>query len=408
MYTKGYEIKDKQFWIVVMSLGLASMFTFAAFYSFQPLLPVLTKSYDISVSYSSMSMSVTTVSLIIGLIVLGFLSDRNGRVLFIKLSIFLSILPFVIIPFMDSYFIIVVLRFIQGFTLAGVPAAALAYIGEEIDAKSSSLATALYISTNALGGMIGRIVAGFVAERYNWQLSLSLIVIFGIIVLIIVLITLPKSKNFISRNRSFKEDLIGFSYHLRNPALLLMFGLGIVLQVTFTGTWTYLPFHLSSPPFSLSLETISYIYFAYAFGILGAPIASWLSNRFTLEKIRVVAILILIIGVACTLHASLLVVLIGLCILCFGFFTAHSLTAASVSRTATHLKGSASSLYLVAYYIGVASGSTLIGPLWDLWKWQGIIYFTLALPIIYLVFLQFSLKLIQNKHANLAYRNTSE
>ncbi|SOC12577.1 YNFM family putative membrane transporter [Ureibacillus xyleni] len=397
MFTKGYEIKDKQFWRVVVSLGLASMFTFAAFYSFQPLLPVLTEEYSITVSYSSMSMSVTTVSLIIGLIVLGFLSDRNGRVLFIKLSIFLSILPFLIIPFIDSYLLIVVLRFIQGFTLAGVPAAALAYIGEEIDSKYSSLATALYISTNALGGMIGRIVAGFVAERYNWQLSLSFIVIFGAIVLIIVLLALPKSKNFNSKNRSFKEDLIGFSYHLRNPSLLLMFGLGIVLQITFTGTWTYLPFHLTSPPFSLSLEAVSLIYFAYGFGILGAPIASWLSNRFALEKIRVVAICILIIGVACTLHSSLVVVLIGLCILCFGFFTAHSLTAASVSRTATHLKGSASSLYLVAYYIGVASGSTLIGPLWDMWKWNGIIYFTVSLPLIYLIFLQFTLNLLDKK-----------
>lgn len=397
MYTKGYEIKDRQFWIIVMSLGLASMFTFAAFYTFQPLLPVLTEEYSISVSYSSMSMSVTTVSLIAGLIVLGFLSDRNGRVLFIKLSIFLSILPFLIIPLVDSYFLIVALRFVQGFTLAGVPAAALAYIGEEIEPKSSSFATALYISTNALGGMIGRIVAGFVADRYNWQLSLNFIVIFGVFVLLIVLFTLPKSKNFVSRNRSFKEDLIGFSYHLRNPALLIMFGLGIVLQITFTGTWTYLPFHLTSPPFSLSLETISYIYFAYGFGILGAPIASWLSNRFALEKIRVVAILILITGVACTLHSSLIIVLFGLCILCFGFFTAHSLTASYVSKTATHLKGSASSLYLVAYYIGVASGSTLIGPLWDLWQWNGVIYFTLTLPIVYLVFLQISMNFINAK-----------
>ena len=65
------------------------------------------------------------------------------------------------IPFTDSFFVIIILRFIQGFTLAGVPAAALAYIGEEIDAQYSALATSLYISCNALGGMIGRIVAAY-------------------------------------------------------------------------------------------------------------------------------------------------------------------------------------------------------------------------------------------------------
>ncbi len=397
MFTKGYKIKEKQYWIVVMSLGLASLFTFAAFYTFQPLLPILTEEYSISVSYSSMSMSVTTVSLIVGLIVLGFFSDRNGRVLFIKLSIFLSIIPFIIIPFIDSYFVIILLRFVQGFTLAGVPAAALAYIGEEIDSKSSHLATALYISTNALGGMIGRILAGFISERYHWQQSLFIIVILGFLIFLFVLFALPKSKNFIPSSKNFKEDLIGFSHHLKNPTLLLMFGLGIVLQVTFTGTWTYLPFYLTEPPFSLSLETISLIYFAYGFGIIGAPIASWLSNRFTLEKIRAVAIIILTFGVALTLHSSLIIVIIGLCILCFGFFTAHSLTAASVNKTATHLKGSASSLYLVSYYIGVASGSTLIGPLWENLKWNGIVYFMVILPIVYLIFLHVSLSQMKKK-----------
>lgn len=395
--TKGYSIQDRQFWIVVMSLGLASMFTFSTFYTFQPLLPVLTEEYSISVSYSSMSMSMTTVSLIAGLIVLGFLSDRNGRVLFIKLSIFLSILPFLIIPFIDSYFVIVLLRFVQGFTLAGVPASALAYIGEEIDLKSSHIATALYISSNPLGGMIGRILAGFISERYHWQLSLFIIVVFGIFVFLFVLFALPKSRNFVPSAKSFKEDFIGFSYHLKNPALLLMFGLGIVLQVTFTGTWTYLPFHLTATPFSLSLETISLIYFAYGFGILGAPIASWLSGRFTLEKVRTSSIVILTFGVLCTLHSSLIVVLMGLCILCFGFFTAHSLTAAYVSKTATHLKGSASSLYLVSYYIGVASGSTLVGPLWESWGWNGIVYFMVILPIVYLIFFHVSLKKVEQK-----------
>lgn len=397
MTAKGYSIKEKQFWLVVANLGLASLFTFAAFFTFQPLLPLFMEEYSISVSYSSLLMSATTFALIAGLIVIGFLADRNGRVLFIKLSIFLSLLPFLIIPFMDSFGSIVLLRSIQGFTLAGVPAAALAYIGEEIAPESSQLATALYISTNALGGMIGRMVAGIMAEQFSWQMALFIVVGFGLIILIFVLFTLPASRNFVPSTKSFKEDVIGFGFHLKNPAILLMCGLAVVLQIAFTGTWTYLPFHLTSSPFSLSLETISLIYFAYSFGILGAPVASWLSNRFTLEKVRSTAILFLVLGVACTAHHSLVVVVMGLCMLCFGFFTAHSLTASFVSKTAVHLKGSASSLYLVAYYVGVASGSTLIGPLWDSFKWNGIIIVNSTLPILYLIFLLIALKFLAKK-----------
>jgi len=372
------------------------MFIFAAFYSFQPLLPVLTDEFGISVSSASITMSLPTIFLIVGLIVFGFLSDRNGRVLFIKLSILFSIIPMIFIPFTDSFIVLAILRAIQGFTLAGVPAAALAYIGEEIDIKSSGIATALYISSNPLGGMIGRVVAGYFSE-INWQFAFYVLTGFGLFVFLFVFFALPKSQNFKPGDRTFKQDIKGFSYHLTNPSLLLMFGLGVILQIAYTGVWTYLPFHLTSPQFGLSLDQISLIYFVYGFGILGAPIASWLSNRFTLDAVRTVAILVLIFGVALTLTPSLIVVLIGMCILCFGFFTAHSLTATSVSRTAQHLKGSASSLYLVSYYIGVASGSSLIGPVWEMWNWNGIITAATIFPLTYLLFFLYRMRKLSMK-----------
>lgn len=392
MKTQGYKISDRQFWVIVLSLGLASMFIFAAMYSFQPLIPLFTSEFDISISYASLSMSLTTLSLIAGLIVFGFFSDRNGRVFFVKLSIFLSLLPFLMIPFTDSFFVIILLRFIQGFTLAGVPAAALAYIGEEIDAQHSALATSLYISCNALGGMIGRIVAAYASEQYSWQLVFIILSGFGALVLAIVLFALPKSRNFVRSERLLREDFRSFLYHLQNPKLLVLFGLGIVLQMSFTGVWTYIPFYLIDPPFSLSLDTISSLYFAYGLGIIGAPIASWLSQRLGLIKVRTIAISIMVLGIVGTLSSSLWLIVIGLCILCFGFFTSHSLTAASVSRAATHQKGSASSLYLVSYYIGVACGSTLLSPLWTYGNWTILVGFTVCLPLLYLLFLTMQLK----------------
>src|SRR5699024_7783244 len=80
-------------------------------------------------------------------------------------------------------------------------------------------------------------------------------------------------------------------------------------------------------------------------------------------------VFILTIGIVFTISSSLLFIVIGLCVLCLGFFTAHSLTAASVSEYATHHKGSATSLYLVSYYIGVTLGSCALGPLWGSAGW---------------------------------------
>lgn len=369
-----------------MCLALASFFIFACIYSVQPLLPVFVDEFGISVSESSLALSSTIIGLIIGLIVLGFLSDRMGRTGIIKFSLVGSILIFLLIPMVESFYLFVGLRFVQGFALAGLPAASLAYLNEEMDRKSVGFATALYISSNALGGMVGRVLTGYITDIFTWETAFYFLAVIGLIILAAVYVMLPKSQFFQPSNLTFRRDIEGFLFHLKNPALLLVFGLGICLQFSFTGIWTYLPFHLQGEPYLLSLQAISYMFFAYGLGVVGSPFAGWLAGKFGLRRIRISGILVLSVGILLTLSPSLLFIIIGLCVSCLGFFTAHSLTATWVSEQATHHKGSASSLYLVSYYIGVALGSSAFGPVWDIAGWMGLVLLAGALPVIYLLF----------------------
>ena len=385
---RPYTIKDREFWKISVVLALGSFFIFACLYAVQPLLPVFVNVFHVSVSESSLSLSLTIVGLIIGLNVLGLLSDRYGRTFFIKGALVGSFLLFLMIPLTGSFLLLLVLRFIQGFVLAGLPAASLAYLSEEIDKRSLSIAIPLYISSNAFGGMMGRVFTGYFTDLYSWEQSFYLLGIVGAVITLIVFLKLPKSRYFMPSNVTFTRDIEGFLFHLKNPSLLLVFGLGIVLQFSFTGVWTYLPFYLQEPPFSLSLRFISYLFFAYGFGIAGSLLAGWLARFLGLKRMRIVGVFILSLGVLLTLSMSLPVIIIGLCVTCFGFFTAHSLTATSVSHEATHYKGSASSLYLVAYYIGVAGGSSVLGPIWDQFGWIGLVLLTGLLPIIYISFVR--------------------
>ncbi|WP_449355467.1 MFS transporter [Virgibacillus natechei] len=388
MGQKKYTIRDAHFWKISVSLALASFFIFACMYAVQPLLPVFVDEFGVSVSESSLALSMTIIGLIIGLIVLGFYSDRMGRTMFIKLSLIGSVIPFLIIPMVDTFYILVALRFVQGFALAGLPAASIAYLNEEIDTRSVGVATGLYISSNALGGMVGRVLTGYITDHFSWQVAFFILAVIGLIVLACVYLMLPKSRFFQSSYLPFLRDIEGFLFHFKNPALLLVFGLGIVLQFSFTGMWTYLPFHLQAEPFSLSLQAISYTFFAYGLGVIGSPLAGWFAGKFGLRKIRVIGVIILTIGIFLTLSSSLFVIIIGLCVSCLGFFTAHSLTATNVGEQATHHKGSAASLYLVAYYIGVALGSSALGPLWDAAGWSGLVILTAILPVTYVFFIR--------------------
>ncbi|GGB60120.1 MFS transporter [Virgibacillus dakarensis] len=386
MPQRTYTIKDSYFWKITVSLALASFFVFASMYAVQPLLPVFVDAFGVSVSTSSLSLSLTIIGLIVGLIVLGFLSDRSGRTIFIKFSLIGSVIPFFLIPLTHSFILLLFLRLLQGFALAGLPAASLAYLNEEIDKRSVGVATALYISSNALGGMVGRVLTGFITDHYSWETAFYFLAVAGLVILLAVFMLLPKSRFFEPSNLSFSRDIEAFLFHLKNPSLLLVFGLGIVLQFSFTGIWTYLPFHLQGEPFSLSLQAVSNMFFAYGLGVVGSPLAGWLAGNLGLRRIRIFGILTLAVGLFLTLSNSVVVIVIGLCVACLGFFTAHSLTAASVTEQATHHKGSASSLYLVAYYIGVALGSSALGPVWLHTGWKGLVLLTGILPVVYLIF----------------------
>ena len=384
MELQKHTSKDKDFWKIMLSLLLASLFIFANLYAVQPLLPLFVSEFRVSISTSSLALSSTIVGLIAGLIVLGFFSDRNGRRTYIIYSLLGSALPFFLLPFTESFTWFIVLRLIQGFALAGVPAAALAYISEEIDRKDIAYATALYISSNALGGMIGRVLAGYLSDHFSWQTAFFVFGATGLLLFIAVLLLLPQSLYFRPSDLSFSKDIAGFLFHLKNPSLLVVFGLGAVLQISFTGIWTYLPFHLEAPPYSMTLQTISYFFFAYGIGVAGSPLAGRTAERFGLRAVRRAGVVILSFGILMTLSSQVWLIAVGLCVTCLGFFTAHSLTAASVGQQAAHHKGSASSLYLVAYYIGVAAGSSLLSPLWTAGGWNALVLFTALLPMLYL------------------------
>ncbi|MFD2761190.1 MFS transporter [Lentibacillus juripiscarius] len=381
-------VTNIHFWRITISLALASFFVFAGMYAVQPLFPVFVKEFDVAVSASGLTLSLTIAGLIIGLVVLGFLSDRNGRTIFIKLSLAGSAVPFLIMPLYDSFMVLLALRFVQGVALAGLPAAALAYLSEEIDKKRVHVATALYISSNALGGMVGRVMTGYITDHFSWQMAFYALAVLGILILAAVVFMLPKSRFFEPSRDTFSHDLKAFAYHLKNPVLLLIFGLGVVLQLSFTGMWTYLPFYLEAPPFSLSLETISYMFLAYGLGVVGSPAAGWLAGHFGLRAVRLAGVFVMAVGMLLTLGPALWMIATGLCVTCLGFFTAHSLTASSVGEEVSHHKGSASSLYLVSYYIGVSLGSSALSPLWNHIGWLGLVAVIACIPVIYVLFIR--------------------
>ncbi len=376
------------FWRAAVSLGCGALLVFSALYAFQPLLPIFASEFHLTATTSSLLMSMPVITMIPGLLILGFVSDRYGRTVVMKISLLFVLSSLLIMPFMNSFLLLLIIRCIEGFFLAGIPASAMAYLADEVAPSNVGLATSIFIASNAMGGLSGRVATGYLTDLYSWQVSFIILAGFAIIAIICFYWLLPPSRFFKGGNSSVIKDMKGMFVHLRDRRLLSLFTLGFLIQVIFTGVWTYLPFFLKQDPFSLSLKWISLAYFAYILGVVSPPIAGRISSRIGLRRTMVTGLLLLTLGVAITLYQELIVVMIGLCVICAGFFISHSMASASVAKTAEHHKSGASSFYLISYYAGVAAGSSGVGILWDGLGWIGVVSLLILIVPLLLLFSQ--------------------
>jgi YNFM family putative membrane transporter len=105
--------------------------TFAVLYSTQPLLPYLSKQFNISPATASLSLSATTITLAISLLIVGSLSEAWGRKSVMTFSMFSASILAILSGFAPNFHILLILRILQGFVLSGLSAIAMAYLGED-------------------------------------------------------------------------------------------------------------------------------------------------------------------------------------------------------------------------------------------------------------------------------------
>lgn len=396
-----YKSNEWHFWRIVIGLLIASFMTFGNLYIVSPLLPIFSREFHISPTYSSLSLSLTTLSLVVGLLVFGFFSDRIGRVNIMRWTLLLSVLSLALIPIIHSFEWLLAWRIFTGLMLAGLPAAAIAYINEEINKKYRGLVVSIYISSNALGGMAGRYAGGYFAEQFSWQLGFYTFAIVGLIISIIFWKLVPKSNFFILSKATIKEDLSGMTIHFKNSLLVYAFVFGMTIQIGFSGIWTYVPFLLEKAPFNLSIQTISLLYFTYLFGVVGSLLSGRFSAQFGITKVLFSGLFIMISGCLLSLFMHTSLIITGLSLVCFGFFIAHSMASNWVGLNAHHHLSGATSLYLVSYYMGASIGGTALGLVWSSFGWVSVVLVCTVLPAIAgLMFLKVILAHVENKKSS--------
>lgn len=358
-----------------LALLLAGFATFSLLYCVQPLLPLFSRDFGVSPAASSLSLSLTTGFLALSIFAGGLLSDRLNRRTLMTVSLCASACLNLLAASLPSWHALLLVRALEGVALGGLPAVAMAYVAEEVHPQGLGLAMGLYVSGTAFGGMAGRIISGTLADFFSWHAALGAIGVLGLLAGVAFFILLPPSRHFKpTRGAGLGESITALRTLFAQPGLPALFAMGFVLMGGFVTVYNYIGYRLVAPPYNLSQTVIGLIFVVYLVGMVASTWCGRMADRHGRARMLAIGLGLMAAGGALTLLQPLAAVIAGIVLLTFGFFAGHSVASGWVGRLASRSKGLASSLYLLAYYIGSSVVGSVGGHFLALAGWTGVIF----------------------------------
>jgi len=357
---------------VTLALFSAGLATFALLYCVQPILPVLSQEFGVSPASSSISLSVATGLMALGLLFTGPLSDAIGRKNVMVTALLLASCCTLLSTQMTSWHGILIMRALIGLSLSGVAAVGMTYLSEEIHPGFVAFSMGLYISGNSIGGMSGRLLSGVITDFFDWRVAVGAIGCFALAAALMFWKILPPSRHFRPASLRPKSLFIHFRLHCRDDGLPLLFAVGFLLMGAFVTLFNYIGYRLMLSPWHLSQAVVGLLSVAYLTGTWSSPKAGALSVRYGRGPVMISFTGIMLLGLLLTLLPSLWVIFAGMLLFSAGFFGAHSVASSWIGHRAKRAKGQASSLYLFSYYVGSSVAGTLGGVFWHRYGWNGV------------------------------------
>ena len=350
---------------------------FTTIYITQPVLPVIRDEFAINAKTASLTVSMAILGIALANLPFGMLADRwpikpiilAGGTVISAANFFCAVT--------ESIVGLILARFVQGLFIPSLTTCIAAYLARSLPVTRLNVAMGSYVAATVAGGLGGRLLGGWIHPPLHWRYAFLSAATLLILASIAAWIWLPDEKAHLR-----EPQPSGFSDLLVQPGLVRMLVVGFGGFFVFSSTFNYLPFYLSSPPFSAPTEVITLVYLAYLIGLVMGPLSGRISNNIGGGATIIGGSVVLMAAVAAILIPSLAVIAISLIALCAGFFSLHSAAVGLLNRRLIGSRGRANSLYVLAYYIGGAAGITACGHAHDRFAWSGVVALNIAVALL--------------------------
>lgn len=363
---------------MIIALFAAGVATFAQLYSFQGVLPQISRAHGVPESSAALTVSLATLGLAVAVLPWSVVADRRGRRTTMRVALVAAVALGLVVPWSPSFEVLLGLRFLEGLALGGIPAVALTYLADEVERSVASVAAGTYIAGTTLGGLFGRMLAGPLGEVFGWRLGSFSVALSAAVAGLVFFVTAPQPQGFEPVVRKSARDIrlvTKLGWGLKNPHLVALFVQSALLMGGFVAVYNYMGFRLEAPPFLVPTSLASLVFLTYLAGTYTSAWAGRLASRKGRFRVLVGSACLMLAGLLITLVPWIPGIIVGLAVFTGGFFGAHAVASSWVPAIATRGRAQASSLYNLAYYTGSSLFGWAVGFAFQGAQWGGVVMF---------------------------------
>lgn len=353
-------------------MAIACLFSIGSLYYNQPLLVLMSETYQVSVVQMSAVPTLTQMGYALGMLLFIPLGDRTQRRELVVVLSLCNAIALLLIACSPTFPWLVGMSFVNGMT-AIVPQLLVPFAAQLAHPEQRGGVVGTVMGGLLAGIVVGRLAGGSVGAIWGWRAIFGLAALGMVLLALVLRKTLPAIAPAVS---------LPYGALLRSlPTLLTTYPLlretaltgGLFFSV-YCGFWATLPFLLAQPPFALGSQVAGAFGLVGIVGVVAAPVVGRIADRQSPRStvFAAIATLLLALWVLWSTQHILVGILIGAILLDLAVQTGQISNQARIYTLPVTAHNRITTVYMVSYFLGGSVGSWLCAYAWKMQGWPGV------------------------------------
>lgn len=355
----NYQEQHKNSLLFVIILGALTAIGALSIDMFLPGLPQIQSDFNTTTSNSQLTLSLFMIGLALGNLFVGPISDSIGRKTPLIVAMALFTLASIGIIFVDNIWLMIALRFVQGFCGGAGAVISRAISSDLYTGKQLTKFLALLMLVNGVAPVLAPALGGVILSFSTWRMVFVILTIFGLLMLFGTIFNIKESLSTEQRDNPHLVSIFkGFKQLLATPRFVLPM---LIQGVTFVILFSYIsasPF-IAQRIYDMSAQQFSLMFASVGISLivssqLTGKLVDYIDRQVLLRVLTIIQLVgVVWISVILYMHLSIWLLFISFIVLVAPVTGVATLGFSIAMDENTVGNGSASSLLgLVQFLIG--------------------------------------------------------